>query len=113
MPLNWESHVCTYYCQDGIHAVPLLAKPGVTADLIASILRADPGLELEVLSVRAVAEVDVAAWQREMFPGPEVWTPNGSGGRRATPEELTQATVPFLALVKALTPLLIKEDHLL
>jgi hypothetical protein len=103
MPLNWESHVCTYYCQDGIHAVPLLAKPGATADLIATILRAEPRLELAVLSVRAVAEVDVAAWQREMFTDPEVWTSSGSGGRTATPEQLAQATVPFLALVKELS----------
>ena len=61
---DWSSHECTYFCSDDAgHAVAVLAKPWVTAAMIAQHLTMSGQ---EVLRVIEAREADVAVWQKEI-----------------------------------------------
>ena len=107
MSLNWASHVCSYYCQGGVHAIPLLAKAGITTEEIRTAMELGSGEGEEVVDVRPVPEVDVDQWRKEIFTDPEVWTKDGTTGIRIDAQVALYylATVPFLLLIR------IKEEQ--
>jgi hypothetical protein len=99
MPLNWDIHRCTYYCQGDIHAIPLLVRAGTTADDITQIFTQGLEADMELLSVRPALEADVATWQHDIFQDCEGWRSDGGRGQPSAATK-AQMTTPFLALVQ-------------
>lgn len=102
MSLDWEAHTCSWYCRNDVHAFPVLAKPALSAALIAAALQQAGET---VVSVQPAREADVPMWQADMLRhGVTGHTRAGESGPLAAQDFLASQTpysVPFLVLVRA------------
>ena len=87
-------HSCNYFCTPPLHAYPLLARPGFTAErIIASYARHGKRIECVV----PAREADIPAWQKICT---HAWTEMGSEDHRiaiAPP----YATMPWVVFLRA------------
>ena len=98
MALDWSAHVCTYYCQGGIHVVPILALPTTPVAMIATGLRLGLDPAETLVEVRPAHEADIARWHVEFGAQWTGWSPSG----RVCCEGIgvpAAMSVPYLAFI--------------
>ena len=78
MALDWSVHTCTYFCQGGIHAVPILALPATPVAMIATALRLGLDPAETLVEIRPAHEADVPLWHVEFG---DLWTGWNQSGR--------------------------------
>ena len=99
MSLEWSTHVCSYYCQDDVHAVPILAMPTVSLATITNAMRLGLTAGETLVELRPAHEADVARWHQQFASEWTAWGAAGSHGHsgRAVPATMS---VPYLALIR-------------
>ena len=99
MSLDWSAHICTYYCQGTVHAVPILAMPTVSLATITNAMRLGLTAGETLVELRPAHEADVARWHEQFASEWTAWGAAGSHGHsgRAVPPTMS---VPYLALIR-------------
>ena len=87
-------HSCSFFCQDGVHAIRVLARPGVSAEDLRTFYV--DRLGHVVIRIIQAREANVATWQADM---PRGWKMSRAQKVTLTQQDTDACTVPWLVFI--------------